>query len=100
MYACDACGEEFETLSELRIEHEPCAVAEEQRRREEALRRLDDERDLSVGDRCRVIGSGEEIEIVDVDPGGPDGDPEVLWVPAGAEDDLDDRRRASFDEVV
>ena len=64
MYACDACGEEFETLSELRIEHEPCAVAERQRRHEEALRRLDDERDLSVGDRCRVIGSGKEVEIV------------------------------------
>ena len=100
MYACDACGEEFETLSALRIEHEPCPVAEEQRRHEAALERLAEERKLEPGDRCRVIATGEEAEIVDVDPGGPDGDPEVLWVPAGAEDDPDDRRRASFDEVV
>ena len=100
MYACDACGEEFETLSELRIEHEPCAVAEEQRRREEALRRLDDERDLSVGDRCRVIGSGEEVEIVDVEPGGEDGDPRVVWIPAGTEDGPDRRETSAFDEVV
>ena len=100
MYACDACGEEFETLSALRIEHEPCPVAEERRRHEAALERLAEERQLEPGDRCRVIATGEEAEIVDVDPGGPDGDPEVLWVPAGAEDDPDDRRRASFDEVV
>ena len=100
MYACDACGEEFETLSELRIEHEPCAVAEEQRRREEALRQLDDERDLSVGDRCRVIGSGKEVEIVDVEPGGEDGDPMVVWVPAGTEDDPDRRETSTFDEIV
>ena len=86
MYACDACDEEFDTLSALRIEHEPCPVAEE--------------RELEPGDRCRVIATGEEAEIVDVDPGGPDGDPEVLWVPAGAEDDPDDRRRASFNEIV
>ena len=100
MYTCDACGEEFETLSELRIEHEPCAVAEEQRRREEALRRLDDERDLSVGDRCRVIGSGKEIEIVDVEPGGEDADSRVVWIPAGTEDDPDRRETSAFDEIV
>ena len=100
MYACDACGEEFETLSELRIEHEPCAVAEEQRRHEEALRRLDDERGLAVGDRCRVIGSGKEVEIVDVEPGGEDGDPRVVWIPAGTEDDTDRRETSAFDEIV
>ena len=100
MYACDACGEEFETLSELRIEHEPCAVAEQQRRHEEALRRLDDEWDLSVGDRCRVIGSGKEVEIVDVEPGGEDGDPRVVWIPAGTEDGPDRRETSAFDEIV
>ena len=100
MYACDACGEEFETLSELRIEHEPCAVAEEQRRYEEALQRLNDERELSVGDRCRVIGSGKEVEIVDVEPDGEDGDPRVVWIPAGAEDDTDRRETSTFDEIV
>ena len=100
MYACDACGEEFETLSALRIEHEPCAVAERQRRHEEALRRLDDERDLSVGDRCRVIGSGKEVEIVDVEPGGEDGDPRVVWIPAGTEDGPDRRETSAFDEIV
>ena len=100
MYACDACGEEFETLSELRIEHEPCAVAEEQRRHEEALRRLDDERHLTIGDRCRVIGSGKEVEIVDVEPGGEDDNPEVVWIPAGTEDDPDRRETSTFDEIV
>ena len=101
MYACDACGEEFETLSALRIEHEPCPVAEERRRHEAALERLHEERGVDLGDRCRVIATGEEIEVVDVDAGESDADdPEVLWVPAGAEDDPDDRRRASFDEVV
>ena len=100
MYACDACGEEFETLSALRIEHEPCAVAERQRRYEAAVERLREEHGVDLGDRCRVIATGEEIEVVDVDPGGSDAaDPEVLWVPAG-EDDADDRRRASFDEIV
>ncbi len=101
MYACDACGEEFETLSALRIEHEPCAVAERQRRYEAAVERLREERGIELGDRCRVIATGEEIEVVDVDPGADDdADPEVLWVPAGADDDPDDRRRASFDEIV
>ena len=100
MYACDACGEEFETLSELRIEHEPCAVAEEQHRYEEALQRLNDERELSVGDRCRVIGSGKEVEIVDVEPGGEDADSRVVWVPADTDDDPDRRETSAFDEVV
>ena len=100
MYACDACGEKFETLSELRIEHEPCAVAERQRRHEEALRRLDDERGLTIGDRCRVIGSGKEIEIVDIEPGGENADSRVVWVPAGTDDDPDRRETSTFDEIV
>jgi hypothetical protein len=101
MYACDACGEKFETLSALRLEHEPCPVAEEQRRYEEAVARLADERGLEIGDRCRVIESGEEAEVVDVDPAADgDGEPKVVWVPAGSEDDPDRRRTAGFDEVV
>jgi len=101
MHACDACGEEFETLSALRLEHDPCPVAEEQRRYEAALERLAGERNLEPGDRCRVIATGEEAEIVDVDPGeDEEDDPAVLWVSAGEDDDPDDRRQASFDEIV
>ncbi|WP_254838414.1 hypothetical protein [Natronomonas marina] len=99
MYACDACGEEFETLSALRIEHEPCPVAEEQRRYDEAVERLADERGLEIGDRCRVVATGEEAEIVDIEPGEGDAEPEVVWVPAG-EDDPEEGRTATFDEVV
>ena len=101
MYTCDTCGADFETLSALRMDHEPCPVAEEQRRHEEAVARLADERGLEIGDRCRVIESGEEAEIVDVVPAvDGDRDPEVVWVPAGSEDAPDRRRTAGFDEVV
>ena len=101
MYTCDTCGADFDTLSALRMDHEPCPVAEEQRRHEEAVERLADERGLEIGDRCRVIESGEEAEIVDVEaaPDG-DGEPKVVWVPAGSEDSPDRRRTAGFDEVV
>ena len=101
MYTCDTCGADFETLSALRMEHEPCPVAEEQRRHEETLARLADERGLEVGDRCRVIESGEEAEVVDVEPAADDdGEPKVVWVPVGSEDAPDRRRTAGFDEVV
>lgn len=100
MYECDTCGEAFETLSALRIEHEPCPVAERERRYEAALERLREERGLEVGDRCRVVASGEEAEVVDVEAGGADGEPRVVWVPAGAEDAPDERRTGAFDEVV
>lgn len=99
MYACDACGEEFETLSELRIEHEPCAVAEAQRRYEAAKERLAEERGLEIGDRCRLIASGEEVEIVDVDPV-EDGAPDVVCVSPGEEDAPENRRTVSFDDIV
>ena len=101
MYACDACGEEFETLSALRLEHDPCPVAEDQRRYDEAVGRLAAERGFEIGDRCRVIDSGDEAEIVDVEPAADhDGDPKVVWIPPDDEDDPDRRRTAGFDEVV
>jgi len=101
MYSCEACGAEYETLSALRMDHDPCPVEAERRRHEEAVERLADERGLEIGDRCRVIESGEEAEIVDVEPAADgNGDPTVVWVPAGSEDDPDRRRTAGFDEVV
>jgi hypothetical protein len=101
MYTCDTCGADFETLSALRMDHEPCPVAEEERRHEEAVERLADERGLEIGDRCRVIESGEEAEIVDVEAAAdPEAEPAVVWIPAGSEDAPDRRRTAGFDEVV
>ena len=101
MYTCEACGAEYETLSALRMDHEPCPVAEEQRRHEEAVERLADERGLEIGDRCRVIESGEEAEVVDVEAAAdPEAEPAVVWIPAGSEDAPDRRRTAGFDEVV
>lgn len=95
MYTCDTCGEEFETLSRLRLNHDPCPVAERRRKHEAAAERLRDEWGLEVGDRCRVIGTGEEVEIVDVEPGEGDGDdPRVVWIPAG-ETDAPERRHTS-----
>lgn len=100
MYECDACGEAFETLSQLRLEHEPCPVAEARRRRETAIERLQEDRGLAIGDRCRIIQSGAEAEIVDVEAGGEDEAPRVVWIPADVEDDPERRRTATFDEVV
>ena len=101
MYACDHCGEEFETLSGLRVRHEPCPVGERERRREEAVQRLEDEWNLEVGDWCRVLGTGEEAEIVDVEPGNGNGEePTVVWVPAGEPDEPERSRRTSARRVV
>ena len=101
MYTCETCGADFETLSALRMDHEPCPVAEEQRRHEEAVERLADERGLEIGDRCRVIESGEEAEVVDVEAAAdPEAEPAVVRIPAGSEDAPDRRRTAGFDEVV
>jgi hypothetical protein len=109
MYACEVCGEEFETLSRLRLDHRPCPVEEEQRRHEEATRRLREEWGLEVGDWCRVIGTGQEVEVVGVDPpeggeGGGDGegdpDPRVTWVPAGAEDVPENRQTSPASDLV
>ena len=101
MYTCETCGAEYETLSALRMDHDTCPVEAEQRRHEEAVARLADERGLEIGDRCRVIESGEEAKIVDVEATADgDGDPTVVWVPPGSEDAPDRRRTAGFDEVV
>lgn len=101
MYTCDTCGEEFPTLSRLRLDHDPCPVAERQRRGEEAVRRLREEWRLEVGDWCRVIGTGEEVEIVEVEPGeGDDDDPVVVWVPAGSPDAPEHRHTTPAGELV
>ena len=40
-------------------------------------------------------------KIVDVEPAADgDGDPTIVWVPAGSDDTPDRRRTAGFDEVV
>jgi hypothetical protein len=100
MYACQTCGEEFETLSQLRLKHEPCPVAEERRLREEAIERLEAERGLEIGERARVIATGREIEIVDVEPGDEDEEPTVVWIPAGAEDDPERRQKSPASKIV
>ena len=101
MYTCEICGAEYETLSALRMDHDPCPVEAERRRHEEAVERLADKRGLEIGDRCRVIESGEEAEIVDVEAAAdPEAEPAVVWIPAGSEDTPDRRRTAGFDEVV
>lgn len=100
MHACETCGEEFETLSQLRMEHDPCPVEETRRKREAAIQRLEDERGLEIGDLARVTKTGREVRIVDVDPGGNGGDPAVVWVPVGRDDEPEHRRTSAFDAVV
>lgn len=101
MYTCDGCGEEFETLSQLRLAHEPCPEKERQRKHEEAIQQLNDQRGLTIGDRCRVISTGEEVEIVDVEPSDEtDQGPTVVWVPAGTEDTPERRQTSLASEVV
>jgi len=103
MYTCDVCGEEFETLSGLRLEHDPCPVERERRRREETIERLRNERGLEIGEIGRVIATGEEVEIVDVEPGDETddgGEPTVVWIPAGADDEPENRRKSAANEVV
>lgn len=100
MYACDHCGEEFETLSGLRVRHAPCPVGERERQREEATQRLKAEWGLEAGDWCRVIGTGEEAEIVDIEPGEDDDEPTVVWVPAGEPDAPERRRRTPAGGIV
>lgn len=100
MYACETCGVEFETLSQLRLDHDPCPVEEERRRREEAIRRLEADRGLEIGDRCRVIETAEEVEIVDVEPAEGGEELKVVWVPAGEPDEPEHRRTSPATAVV
>lgn len=101
MHTCDACGAEFETLSELRMRHD-CPVKEEQRKREAALDYLREEQGLEIGDLCRVIKTGKEVEIVDVEPneGDEDGEPTVVWVPADRSDTPDNRQRSPAGDLI
>lgn len=99
MYACDACGAEFETLSELRIRHD-CPVEEEQRKRDAALDYLKEEQSLEIGDRCRVVETGKEVEIVDVEPSEDDTEPTVVWIPAGKEDTPERRRTSPASDLI
>jgi uncharacterized protein YpmB len=99
MHTCDACGAEFETLSEMRMRHD-CPVKEEQRKHEQALDYLREEQGLELGDLCRVVSSGKEVEIVDVEPNDDDEEPTVVWVPAGREDTPDTRKRSPVSELI
>jgi hypothetical protein len=99
MHACDACGAEFETLSELRLRHD-CPVKEKQQKREAALERLKDERGLEIGDSCRLLKTGREVEIVDIEPSEASEELTVVWVPAGREDTDESRRRSTASELV
>ena len=100
MYTCDTCGEEFETLSRLRLAHRPCPVAERRRRHEAAVQRLKAEWGLEVGDLCRVIGTGKEVEIVEVEPGEEGDEPRVVWVPAGNADTPEHRHASPAGDLV
>ncbi|WP_336135447.1 hypothetical protein [Natronomonas amylolytica] len=101
MHTCDACGAEYETLSELRMRHD-CPVEEEQRKREEALDYLREERGLEIGDLCRVVKTGKEVEIVDVEPSeeGTDDPPTVVWVPADRADTPDNRQTSPPADLI
>lgn len=101
MPTCDTCGAAFETLSELRLRHDPCPEAEAERRYQDAKARLAEERGLEIGDTCRVIAGGEEVEVVDVEAGETDeAEPRVVWVPVDEPDTPENRETAAFDEVV
>lgn len=100
MHTCDACGAEFETLSELRMRHD-CPVKKEQQEREAALEFLREEHGLEIGDLCRIVKTGKEVEIVDVEPSGDeDEEPTVVWVPAGRDDTPKNRRTSAAGELI
>lgn len=101
MYTCETCGEEFRTLSRLRLDHDPCPVVERRRKHEEAVQRLKAEWGLELGDWCRVIETGEEVEIVDIEPGeGGVDEPMVVWVPAGKADTPEHRHASPAGKIV
>lgn len=100
MHTCDVCGAEFETLSRMRMDHDPCPVAEERRKQEAAEERLEAERGFGIGDTCRVIETGEEVRVVDVEPESEGDLPTVVRVPADHDDSEAHRQRGSADELV
>ncbi|MFQ3319503.1 MAG: hypothetical protein ACI8UR_001900 [Natronomonas sp.] len=100
MHTCDACGAEFETLSQLRLRHDDCPVKAERRKREAAVQRLQDERGLEIGDLCRVLSSGKEVEIVDIDPDAEGNELTVVYVPTSREDTPDNRRTVPAAELI
>jgi hypothetical protein len=77
-----------------------CPVKEKQQRREAALERLKDEQGLEIGDSCRLLKTGREVEIVDIEPSEAAEELTVVWVPAGREDTDESRRRSTASELV
>jgi len=97
MYSCDVCGEEFETLTRMRLEHDPCPVEEERRAEEAAIETVETEHGYGVGDHCRLIG-GQEVEVVAIEPG--EDEPVVVWVDVDEEDTPENRERSPASEVL
>ena len=98
MYSCDVCGEEFETLTRLRLNHDPCPVEQEREAHEAAIRQVEDERGFGIGDRCRLIDGAREVEVVDIEPG--DEEPTVVWVDPGDDDTEANRTRSPANKVI
>ena len=98
MYTCDVCGEEFETLTRLRLDHDPCPVEEERREHEQAIETVETEHGYSVGDRARLLGEGREVEVVDVEPG--DDEPTVVWIDPDEDDTPENRERSPASDVL
>lgn len=98
MYSCDVCGEEYETLTRLRLDHDPCPVEEKREKRRAAIEQVADERGFGVGDRCRLIATAEEVDVVDIEPG--EEEPTVVWVPAGQAETEENRQRSAASDVI
>lgn len=98
MYSCDVCGEEFETLTRLRLNHDPCPVEQEREEHEAAIQHVEDERGFGIGDWCRLIDGAREVEVVDIKPG--DEEPTVVWVEAGEEDIEENRSESPASDLI
>jgi hypothetical protein len=98
MYTCDVCGEEFETLTRMRLEHDPCPVEQERREHQQAVEQVEQQHGYGVGDRARLLDEGREVEVVDVEPG--DDEPTVVWVDPDEEDEPENRGRSPASDVI
>lgn len=98
MYSCDVCGEEFETLTRLRLNHDPCPIEQERRERAEAIETVASDRGFEIGDRCRLVKTAEEIDVVDVEPG--EDEPTVVWVYPDKADTPENRHRTPASDVI